>query len=534
MERELGIDFGTTTSEVSYVDKNGYSQTIMLQNSKYAIPTALYYNQEKEYVIGYDAVKKGKKNPGALVRNFKLDLTQNVKLHIEPETGDPFDVKPVKAMRDFFYKLGELAGEKLASEEKDAGAVIGKVVLTVPAQFDPKEKKLIKKAAEKAGFNGVRLAAEPTAAAVAEQEEEGGDDRNILVYDLGGGTFDVSIIKKEGSVYKEVATDGIRDLGGNNLTDCLAEWLWNKCRKKSGCEDLPDYQKKDADAYKRELYDEEEAGLSYERYLKNRNEVYYMANTLKEELSDTEKPEIKEYVDFYVDDEDEAAEEIEVILTREKLEEKIGRSIQRTVDKAYEVWKRANEEYKIQNLDRIVLAGGSSQIPMIEAKLKEYPEFQDIVYPASAPTTLISRGAALLAYKELHVEEKTRFEIGTKVTEGAHPNKFYKLIDVDVPLPCHSEPQEIYLEKENQDCLSVEYYEKDVKSYPNVNNVYREGMHFVDEITLEDISYEPGNRYFIVFHIEEDGTPRIEIIIKDKNGGEKRFDYEVKEEKNLE
>lgn len=63
---------------------------------------------------------------------------------------------------------------------------------------------------------------------------------------------------------------------------------------------------------------------------------------------------------------------------------------------------------------------------------------------------------------------------------------------------------------------------------------YREGMHFVDEITLEDISYEPGNRYFIVFHIEEDGTPRIEIIIKDKNGGEKRFDYEVKEEKNLE
>ena len=318
------------------------------------------------------------------------------------------------------------------------------------------------------------------------------------------------------------------------MTDCLAEWLWNKCRKKSGCEDLPDYQKKDADAYKRELYDEEEAGLSYERYLKNRNEVYYMANMLKEELSDTEKPEIKEYVDFYVDDEDEEAEEIEVTLTREKLEEKIGRSIQRTVDKAYEVWKRAHEEQKIQNLDRIVLAGGSSQIPMIEAKLKEYPEFQDIVYPASAPTTLISRGAALLAYKELHVEEKTRFEIGTKVTEGAHPNKFYKLIDVDVPLPCHSEPQEIYLEKENQDCLSVEYYEKDVKSYPNVNNVYREGMHFVDEITLEDISYEPGNRYFIVFHIEEDGTPRIEIIIKDKNGGEKRFDYEVKEEKNLE
>ena len=110
MERELGIDFGTTTSEVSYVDKNGYSQTLMLQNSKYAIPTALYYNQEKEYVIGYDAVKKGKKNPGALVRNFKLDLTQNVKLHIEPETGDPFDVKPVKAMRDFFYKLRRLGG----------------------------------------------------------------------------------------------------------------------------------------------------------------------------------------------------------------------------------------------------------------------------------------------------------------------------------------------------------------------------------------------------------------------------------------
>lgn len=100
MERELGIDFGTTTSEVSYVDKNGYSQTLMLQNSKYAIPTALYYNQEKEYVIGYDAVKKGKKNPGALVRNFKLDLTQNVKLHIEPETGDSFDVKPVKAISE--------------------------------------------------------------------------------------------------------------------------------------------------------------------------------------------------------------------------------------------------------------------------------------------------------------------------------------------------------------------------------------------------------------------------------------------------
>lgn len=72
MERELGIDFGTTTSEVSYVDKNGYSQTLMLQNSKYAIPTALYYNQEKEYVIGYDAVEKGQKESRGVSEKFQI------------------------------------------------------------------------------------------------------------------------------------------------------------------------------------------------------------------------------------------------------------------------------------------------------------------------------------------------------------------------------------------------------------------------------------------------------------------------------
>ncbi|MBR0283573.1 MAG: Hsp70 family protein [Oscillibacter sp.] len=513
MGKELGIDFGTTTTEVSYIDKKGRSRSMRLQGGRAVIPTVLYFNSEDDYIIGQSAAVKGAENPEACVRNFKLDLTNSTKKYrVKAENGDKFSIKPIQAAQFFLNQLIQIVQPKLLREFGETGGTIDRAVITVPAQFDPMEKAAVKdaieKAAKQAGFSQIKVAAEPTAAAVAYQEENGEDGKTILVYDFGGGTFDVSVIRRKDDLYRELETDGDKRLGGNRLTEKIAAVLWEKCLRETD-KDYP-FDAEEAEGYSAE--DAEEYGLSRARFMLNRTEIFRAAEDMK--LDFTESEVSSQTVNFFTDDESDPRM-MELHMDEAEFYRIVKADVKKTVDLTRRVLEEMKRRGDADAVDEVVLAGGSSQIRLIQDLLKEYDDLRNLVTASADASTLIARGAALLASKELKTEEKTRFEIGTRIVKGKSLNAFEPLIPVGQSLPC-SGSRLYYPAREGQREIAIEYYEKDVKNYPDAKRIDDEGINLVDELTVSGLPDVPNLAVRVTFRIDADGTPSIEAEVVDK------------------
>lgn len=519
MGKEIGIDFGTTTTEVSYIDKNGHARAMKLEAGSDVIPTVLYFKSENEYVIGKKASTMSNVNPEACVKNFKLHFTNPTKKYrVKAENGDEFVIKPIKAAQLYLNSLIQIIQPRLLKEFGEIDGTIDKAVITVPAQFDPEEKEAVKnaitKAANLAGFSDIKVAAEPTAAAVAFQEENGEDGETILVYDFGGGTFDVSVIQKNGDIYSEIATDGDARLGGNLLTERLAEILWVRCLDAVDRE-YP-FEEDEADHYSEDDYE-----LSKSRFVINRDQVFKAAEEMK--IDFLEEDEVDTQIPFYFDNEkDPRLIDIEVSL--DEFNDIIYEDIQKTVELTGRVLRQTVNSGSVDKIDQLVLAGGSSQIRLIEELLAKNPELEKLTGNAGDSSTLIARGAARLASVELQVEEKTRFEIGTRVIKGTKLDVFEPFIHVGEKLPC-SGKHRFYLTREGQTEVTIEYYEKDVKNYPDAGRIDDDGIHLVNEFTISGIPSQEDLSVMVTFQIEADGTPVISAEILDKN------DHTVKADK---
>lgn len=518
MGKEIGIDFGTTTTEVSYIDKNGHSRSMRLDEGRDVIPTVLFFLAEDEYIVGRKARMLGRVKPEACIKNFKLYFTDPTKRYqVRAENGDEFVIKPVKAAQLFLNKLIQIIQPKLLKEFGEQNGTIDKVVITVPAQFDPEEKAAVKnaiyKAASQAGFSDIKVAAEPTAAAVAFQEENCEDGETILVYDFGGGTFDVSVIRKSGERYTEIATDGDKHLGGNLLTEKIAAVIWQKCL------DVVDreypFDEEEADHYTEDDYE-----LSKQRFLLNRSRVFDAAEEIKKEFLDED--ETDQQVLFYYDNENDARL-IDFEIDINDFNEIIREDIEKTVELTGRVLEATLKGGNISKVDQVVLAGGSSQIRLIQELLSENEHLKNLVGSPGDSSTLIARGAARLASVELKVEERTRFEIGTRVIKGKQLDVFEPVIAVGEKLPC-SGSRKFYLTQKGQTEVTIEYYEKDVKNYPSANRIDDDGICLVNELTISGIPDQPDLSVNVTFSIETDGTPTVVAEILDRSGNTVKAD----------
>lgn len=512
MGKEIGIDFGTTTTEVSYIDKNGHSRAMKLEAGKDVIPTVLFFKSENEYIIGKKASTMSRIYPQACVKNFKLYFTDPTKrFSVKAENGDEFVIKPIKAAQLYLNSLIQIIQPKLLKEFGEAEGTIDKAVITVPAQFDPEEKAAVKsainRAASLAGFSDIKIAAEPTAAAVAFQEENCADGETILVYDFGGGTFDVSVIKKAGEIYSEIATDGDKHLGGNLLTEKLAEILWFRCL------DVVD-REYPFDEHEADHYSEDEYELSKERFIRNRNQVFEAAEEMKIEF--LEEDEVDVQLPFYYDNTSDP-KLIDIEMDVEEFNDIIRDDIERTVELTSRVLRETMASGDVAKVDQVVLAGGSSQIRLVQELLSENSNLKDLVGGVGDSSTLIARGAAKLASIELQVEEKTRFEIGTRVIRGKQLDGFEPIIKVGEKLPCSGQHQ-FYLSREGQSEVTIEYYEKDAKNYPNACKIDHDGINLVNELTISGIPSQSDLSVLVTFNIEIDGTPTVTAEILDKDG----------------
>ena len=484
------------------MNKSGRIRALRYDKSE-IIPSVIYFRDAEEYFIGGTAKKLLAQNPSAGMANFKTSIGDSQRHEIIADSGDKISIRARDAAKLFLNKVVQGIESKLVKEFGAATGCIDRAVITVPANFSSTEKGATKFAAKSAGLENIKLAAEPTAAAVAyENSRDGDDDEIILVYDFGGGTFDVSVIQKVNGTFEEITTGGDKHLGGNLLTEKISAKILNAVNEKFST-DFPSDE---------DDFDEEIHKISAADYRLNLSEIWRTANLVKEDLSDSDNA--AEF--FNVALPDGKSETFEFAFTRDELEKLIGDEINRTVEITLHTIQAAKDK-GVENIARIVLAGGSSNIPLVKKTLEECLQSQDIIFSDDV-STLISRGATILAkrYAEMDTLTNTTVQMGITAAEGLEFEKFQLIIPEDEPLPC-TKKRTFNLSRDNQRRLEIDYYERDIKNYPTAKYGYDKGVEQIDSLIIDNLPPDlkaSDVKVEVTFTAQIDGSLDIGVELK--------------------
>ena len=415
-EKILGIDLGTTNSVVA-VMMGDEPVVIANQEGSRLTPSIVSWTKEKEVLIGEPAKRRAILDPENTVYESKRfigrkfdevrDEAKRVSYKVVPDDkGDAsFEiphlgriVRPEEVGAQVLKKLKEAA-------EAYLGEKITKAVITVPAYFNERQRQATKDAGKIAGLEVLRILNEPTAAALAYGLDKKSEVK-ILVYDFGGGTFDVSILEGGEGVIEVKATAGDTHLGGANIDERIMEWLIEEFKRETGI-DL----RKDRTALQRLKEASEQA---------------------KKELSFKLETEIN--LPFItIDPGTNQPLHLQKKLTRARLEE----MIRDLVDRTMEIVKRALEDAKLrpQDIDDVVLVGGSTRIPLVQQKIKEF--FGKEPHKGVNPDEVVAVGAAIQAgvlageVKEILLVDVTPLSLGVETYGGV----MTVLIPRNTPIP---------------------------------------------------------------------------------------------------
>lgn len=356
----VGIDLGTTNSLVASV-RSGEAQTLPDLDGMHLLPSVVHYSVDNT-VIGREALQFAAEDPYNTIISVKrlmgrgvedvLSLGDELPYRFAPGSGMPYletaaGLKsPVQVSADILTALRLRAEESLGDEL--AGAVI-----TVPAYFDDAQRQATKDAATLAGLKVLRLLNEPTAAAVAYGLDQG-EEGVIAVYDLGGGTFDISILRLTRGVFEVLSTGGDSALGGDDLDLALARWLLEQ----SGVE--------------------QQLGAGQQRYLTT------LAKQVKEQLSGAE------FVDVEFD---LAGQHRAIRVSRQQFNELIEPLVKRTLRACRRALKDAG--IGVDDVREVVMVGGSTRVPSVRAQVGEL--FGRAPHVDIDPDRVVAVGAAIQA-----------------------------------------------------------------------------------------------------------------------------------------
>ncbi|MEA1973120.1 MAG: Hsp70 family protein, partial [Candidatus Cloacimonadota bacterium] len=353
------------------------------------------------------------------------------------------------------------------SEKKIGLGSISNAVITVPANFNNAEIEAIKRAGEKAGFVNISIVKEPTAAAIAygfDVEE----NKKILVYDFGGGTFDVSIIESRNNVFEVLTTGGDSELGGEDLTRALIDEVYDQL-----------YEKLDLD-----MYSLKDSGLEQDEYRHNLREISTAAELTKVHLSAFEEDTID--ISLYVGDGEEQS--LNLPISRVDFENLVRDKIKKTLDILDNTFMAT--DFKVDDIDIVVLAGGSSLMPIIQDRIEKY--FGRVPNSEKDTATVISQGAAIVANsewgrpedgikKKIQYFENTVADFGVKIKGKL----FDCLIEKRTELPVRVE-KEYTPATNNQESLRIEVYSRG-DEYLNSKRVFDKGVEYIDEILISNL-----------------------------------------------
>ncbi len=326
MSKIIGIDLGTTNSEVAVMDAGSPTIIKSAEGNPY-FPSIVAFTEDGEKLVGEPAKRQAVTNPDGTIHRIKRKMGSGEKVKIH---GKEYTPEQISAF--ILQKIKEDAEEFLGEKVTEA-------IITVPAYFDDDQRQATKDAGKIAGLKVKRIINEPTAAALAYGLDKEGDHK-IAVYDFGGGTFDITLMEVGEGVFEVLSTNGDTQLGGTDMDEALVDFLADEFKKEHDV-DL----KKDRKALQR---------------------LYEAAEKAKMELSSTIKTNINLPYLTVVDGE---PKHLEREITRAKFEE----IIQKIVDKTQKPCEQALKDAKLKasDIDHVVLVGGSTRIPIVKKKVEK-------------------------------------------------------------------------------------------------------------------------------------------------------------------
>ena len=370
MGKIIGIDLGTTNSCVAVLE-DGEPTIINSSEGGRTTPSIVGFAKDGERLVGQAAKRQAVTNPENTVFSIKrfmgrmfdevkneikevpYKVNKNKNGSVEVEAGNKSYTPP---------EIGAMVLQKLKqTAEEHLGTTVTDAVITVPAYFNDSQRQATKDAGKIAGLNVKRIINEPTAASLAYGLDKKKDE-TIAVFDLGGGTFDISVLELGDGVFEVKSTNGDTHLGGDDFDQKVMDWIAAEFKSSDGI-DL----KKDAMALQR---------------------LREASESAKKELSTSKQTEIN--LPFITAD-SSGPKHLNLTLTRAKFEELVADLVERTVDPCVKAIKDAGLSHS--EIDEVVLVGGSTRIPKIQEKVKEI--FKKDPNHSVNPDEVVALGAAI-------------------------------------------------------------------------------------------------------------------------------------------
>jgi molecular chaperone DnaK len=463
MAEYVGIDLGTTLSGLAYLKPDGNPEIVPNSDGERLTPSVVFFDSHEDVKLVGSAARDGGEPDRTIFQ---------IKRHMD----DPEHLVEIDGKK---WTPAEISALILSKLKRDCSKICGDitdVVITVPANFNELARKSTIAAAEMAGMKVKRLVNEPTAAAVYYAHSQGVKGR-ILVYDLGGGTLDTTILEVEGDNIKILTSEGARHLGGSNFDDILLDAYAEQYKKQTGAD----------------LFSDE----------RHRRRVLQATEDAKKMLS-----KLQRVNDTVANDQNSGIARID--LSREHFEKLIRNMLTRTVFLVEQALDSA--KLKTSDIDHVVLVGGSTRIPKVKVILEKM--FGKVPKSCGNVDECVALGAALFAKKSAKIQEVCNASYGTLAMVYNAKTKEEKLmnsivIPKNTPIPC-SRTQVYQTSEDNERIIEVDITQGEDPDAKYVDVIGR--------ITLDVPAGRPkGCEIAVTFSYDE--NQRVRALIVDKQSG---------------